>query len=95
MIYKTVSITHTNEGIRFYWPDSTSSVFSNPIYLAEAYSRSRGVVEKSTEIIKEEVTTKLNELDDELNKLDENEKAKSALADLRDKISSLAMWLNG
>ena len=33
------TINHTTEGIRFHWPDSTSTVFSNPVYLAEAYAR--------------------------------------------------------
>lgn len=39
MMTEVATITHTSEGIRFNWPDSTSSVFPNAVLLAESFAR--------------------------------------------------------
>lgn len=62
MTTETVTITHTSEGIRIAWPDATSSVFSNPVYLAEAYAQTMRMNERARLVLIEDVTQKLNKL---------------------------------
>ncbi len=62
MTTETVTITHTSEGIRVAWPDATSSVFSNPVYLAEAYAQAIRSKERARLAIIEDVAEKLNRL---------------------------------
>lgn len=87
---EVVSITHSNEGIRVAWPDGRASVFSNAVYLAEAYARS----ERTKEVVRQELITtvaqKLNRLCDIL----KDEAAPEAeLNDLRNSLLDLSKAL--
>lgn len=86
MTTETVSITHTNEGIRIYWPDSTSTVFSNPVYLAEGYAIAMRTKEKARKAIVEDVAQHLNKLEkilsDEASPMEELHSLRKSLMDV-------------
>ena len=63
MTTETVSITHTHEGIRIHWPNSTSSVFANPVYLAESYAIAMRAKERARIAITEDAAKQLNQLE--------------------------------
>lgn len=63
MSTETVTVTHTNEGIRIHWPDATSSVFSNAVYLAEGYAIAMRTKERARKAIVEDVAQHLNKLE--------------------------------
>lgn len=87
---EVVSITHSNEGIRVAWPDGRVNVFSNPVYLAEAYARSERVKESVRQELITTVAQKLNRLCDVL----KDEAAPEAeLSDLRNSLLELSQVL--
>jgi len=83
MTTETVSITHTNDGIRIYWPDGTSDVFANPVYLAESYAIAMRAKERAHKAITEDAAKQLNELerilDDEAGPMSELQKLRDTL----------------
>lgn len=88
----TVTISHTNEGIRiaYSWNAAASRVFSNPVYLAEAY----GLAISAAHAVKHDLaihgTTQLNNLEDLI-----NSEAEQNLADvLRPALKELRETLN-
>lgn len=62
MAAETVTITHSNEGIRFNWPGGTANVFSNPVYLAESYAVAVREKREAHEAIKGDLTTHVTNL---------------------------------
>lgn len=59
---EVVSITHSNEGIRICWPDSQSSVFANPVWMAEAYAHVMRSREHVREALVGDIAAQLNSL---------------------------------
>jgi len=61
---KVVSITHSNDGIRVAWPDGTSRVFANAVYLAESYVVAMCNKEECRRSLIEDISTTINRLAD-------------------------------
>ena len=86
-----VSITHTNEGIRVNWPDSTSSVFSNPVYLAEAYVVAMRNKEATRKLIVEDAAKLLNNLEALVENDGDAEAVMAEIRSLRDALTWAAI----
>lgn len=61
---ETVTITHGTDGIRIAWPNGTCSVFSNSIYLAEAFARSMQAKESARQTLISDAAELLNQGDE-------------------------------
>lgn len=92
MKVEVVSVTHTNEGIRVNWPDSTSSVFSNPIYLAESFVRSERRMAEARRQLVTEIAKKINEIAKTMTE-SPNEPEPLCIRELRDDITEIARLL--
>ena len=92
MATEVVSITHGNEGVRFSWPDSTASVFSNPAYLAESYARAVRDKEHARKHIVEVVSKEINRLESILTDVKPNPLS-GELKDLRELLIEAARML--
>lgn len=93
MATETVTITHSNEGIRFNWPGGTASVFSNAVYLAESYAVAVREKREAHEAIKGDLTTHVRDLSSLLAKDGSAEDCLAKLEDIRVELETLARVL--
>ena len=81
---ETVTITHSNEGIRVIWPDCTVAGFSTPVYLAEAYA----IVKRSQDRARNALVDVATEISGLISRV--NEKIGSEVEGLREALLNIA-----
>lgn len=59
---EVVTITHSSEGVKLTWPNSTSNTFANIVYLAESYALSIRAKEKARQQLVKNAGDQLNRL---------------------------------
>lgn len=90
---EVVTITHSNEGIRFNWPSGTSSVFSNPVYLAAAHAVAVREKHEAHEAVTGDLATHVRDLNNLLAKDGSAEDCLAKLEDIRVELETLARVL--
>lgn len=86
---EVISITHSNEGIRICWPDGDSTVFANPLWLAEAYAHVMRSREHVREALVGDIAEHLNKLKAAIN----DDKDAATLLEHEDKLRRELMGL--
>ena len=93
MATETVTITHSNEGIRFNWPGGTANVFSNAVFLAEAYAVAVREKHEARVAVTGDLATHVRDLSSLLAKDGSAEDCLAKLEDIRVELETLARVL--